>query len=85
MVEDESPESRARAATISVWIALAAAMIVGRIVWVLVVVGFAPFLGLQARTTVAALAAIGAGWVGMIIQLGLVPVVVRAIERARKA
>ncbi len=85
LVEDESPESRARAATLSVWIALVAAMIVGRVVWVLVVVWFAPFLGIKARTAVAAFAALGAGWVGMIIQLGLVPVIVRAIERVRKA
>jgi niacin transporter len=83
--EDETPESRARAATLSVWFALVPAMVVGRVVWVLVVVWFAPVIGIQARTVVAAFAAIGAGWVGMAIQLALVPAIVRAIERVRKA
>jgi hypothetical protein len=63
--------------------ALFCAMIAGRIVWMAVVVWFAPLIGLNARTAAAAIAAIGAGWIGMAIQLALIPPVVRAIERVR--
>jgi hypothetical protein len=64
-------------------LALLAAMIAGRVVWIVVVVWFAPVIGLTARTPAMALGAIGAGWIGMIIQLALIPPVVRAIERVR--
>jgi hypothetical protein len=68
----------------SVWLSLLGAMIAGRIVWIAVVVWLAPVIGLQARTVAMAVGAIGAGWIGMIIQLALIPAVVRAIERPGK-
>jgi hypothetical protein len=46
-------------------------------------VWLAPFLGIEARAVTAALAALGAGWLGAAIQLALVPAIVRAIERVR--
>ncbi len=66
-----------------VMISLVVAMIAGRIVWIAVVVWLAPFLGITARTVVMALGALGAGWIGMAIQIVLIPAIVRAIERAR--
>jgi len=66
-------------------LALAGAMVAGRLVWVIVVVWLAPVLGIEARALTAALAALGAGWVGMIIQLILIPSLVAAIERTRRA
>ena len=68
----------------SVWLALVCAMVAGRLVWIATVVWLAPVIGLQARTVSMALGAIGAGWVGMIIQLAIIPAIVRAIERARE-
>lgn len=68
----------------SVWLSLLGAMIAGRIVWIAVVVWLAPIIGLKARTIAMAAGAIGAGWIGMVIQLGLIPAVVTAIERPRK-
>jgi hypothetical protein len=65
----------------SIWLSLLAAMVAGRIVWIAVVVWLAPVIGLQARTIAMALGAIGAGWIGMVIQLALIPAIVRAIER----
>jgi hypothetical protein len=59
-------------------------MLAGRVVWVAVVVWLAPVIGLTARTIAMALGAIGAGWIGMVIQLALIPAIVRAIERTRK-
>ena len=67
----------------AVTLSLLFAMIVGRVVWIAVVVWLAPLIGLTARTVAMAIAAIGAGWVGMAIQLELIPAVVRAIERVR--
>jgi niacin transporter len=64
-------------------LALVGAMIAGRIVWIAVVVWLAPIIGLTARTLAMAIGALGAGWIGMIIQLALIPPIVRAIERAR--
>jgi hypothetical protein len=58
-------------------------MVVGRIVWLLVVVWLAPVIGINARTVAMAMGAIGAGWVGMGIQIALIPPIVRAIERVR--
>lgn len=66
-----------------VTLTLICAMVVGRVVWVAVVVWLAPIIGLNARTVAMAFAAIGAGWVGMAIQIALIPAVVRAIERLR--
>jgi hypothetical protein len=68
----------------AVTMALACAMIVGRFVWMAVVVWLAPLIGLTARPILKAIAAIGAGWIGMAIQLALIPAVVRAIERVRR-
>lgn len=68
----------------SVWLSLLGAMIAGRIVWIAVVVWLAPVIGLRARTVAMALGAIGAGWIGMVIQLALIPAIVRAIERPGK-
>ncbi len=68
----------------AVSMALVCAMLAGRIVWIAVVVWFAPVLGLTARPVAMALGALGAGWIGMIIQLALIPAIVRAIERTRK-
>jgi niacin transporter len=64
-------------------LALICAMLAGRVVWLAAVVWLAPVIGLAARTVVAAFAAIGAGWIGMAIQLALIPAIVRAIERMR--
>ena len=63
--------------------ALAGAMVAGRVVWLAVVVWMAPLLGISARTAAAALAALGAGWTGLVIQLAIIPAIVRAIERPR--
>ena len=68
----------------AVSLALVCAMLAGRVVWVAVVVWLAPVIGLTARTIAMALGAIGAGWIGMVIQLALIPAIVRAIERLRK-
>jgi niacin transporter len=62
---------------------LVVAMVAGRIVWLAVVVWLAPLIGISARTVAMAIAAIGAGWVGMAIQIALIPPIVRAIERVR--
>lgn len=67
----------------AVVLALVCAMITGRAVWMATVVWLAPLIGLTARTVAMAVAAIGAGWIGMAIQLVLIPAVVRAIERVR--
>lgn len=69
----------------SIYVPLLAAMAVGRGVWFCVVVWLAPVLGIQARSAALALGALGAGWIGMVIQLALVPPIVRAIERLRGA
>jgi hypothetical protein len=66
-------------------LALLGAMLAGRVVWIAVVVWLAPVIGIQARTPAMAFAAIGAGWIGMIIQLALIPPIVRAIERVRNS
>ncbi len=68
----------------AVSLALVCSMLAGRVVWVAVVVWLAPIIGLTARTIAMALGAIGAGWIGMAIQLALIPAIVRAIERTRK-
>jgi niacin transporter len=68
----------------AVSLALVCSMLAGRVVWVGVVVWLAPVIGLTARTIAMALGAIGAGWIGMVIQLALIPAIVRAIERTRK-
>ncbi len=68
----------------AVSLALVCSMLAGRVIWVAAVVWLAPVIGLTARTIAMALGAIGAGWVGMAIQLALVPPIVRAIERTRK-
>lgn len=64
-------------------ISLIVAMIAGRIVWLGVVVWLAPVIGISARTVAVAIGAIGAGWIGMAIQIALIPPIVRAIERVR--
>jgi len=69
----------------SVYLPLVGAMIVGRAVWFAVVVWLAPVIGIQARSIALALGALGAGWIGMVIQLALIPPIVRAIERLRHA
>ena len=68
----------------AVSMALVCSMLAGRVVWVGAVVWLAPVIGLTARTIAMALGAIGAGWIGMAIQLALIPAIVRAIERTRK-
>ena len=68
----------------AVSLALVCSMLAGRVVWVAAVVWLAPIIGLTARTIAMALGAIGAGWIGMAIQLALIPAIVRAIERTRK-
>jgi hypothetical protein len=80
----EAAPAVSRAPWAAVTLALLGAMIAGRIVWVATVVWLAPVIGLTARTIAMAAGAIGAGWIGMIIQLALIPAVVRAIERVRK-
>ncbi len=64
-------------------LALIAAMVIGRAVWLLVVVWLAPLLGINARTVALALGALGAGWIGMAIHIAGLPTLVRAIERTR--
>jgi hypothetical protein len=64
-------------------VSLLLAMIAGRIVWLAVVVWLAPVIGISARTVAMAMGAIGAGWIGMVIQIALIPPIVRAIERVR--
>jgi len=71
----------ARHRTATLLVTLALAMVAGRLVWMAVAVALAPVVGIQARPLAAALAAIGAGWPGMAIQLALIPAIVRAIER----
>jgi hypothetical protein len=78
-----APAATARRSTAGTVLALVAAMVAGRIAWLLTVVWLAPFLGIEARAVTAALAALGAGWLGAAIQLALVPAIVRAIERVR--
>ena len=68
----------------AVSLALVGAMLAGRVVWIAAVIWFAPVVGLTARPIAMALGALGAGWIGMIIQLALIPAIVRAIERTRK-
>ena len=85
----EQPRPRGRlgriasSGTVAVIAALAGAMLAGRVVWFAVVVWMAPVLGISARTVAVALAAIGAGWIGLMIQFALIPAIVRAIERPR--
>jgi len=64
-------------------VTLLVAMIAGRAVWIAVVVWLAPLVGIPGRTTALALAALNAGWLGVAIQLALIPAIVRAIERPR--
>jgi niacin transporter len=68
----------------AVTLSLVCSMVAGRVVWVAAVVWLAPVIGLTARTIAMAAGAIGAGWIGMVIQLALIPAIVRAIERVRK-
>ena len=84
LVEVAPAPGASRAPWAAVTLALLGAMIAGRVVWVATVVWLAPVIGLTARTIAMAAGAIGAGWIGMIIQLALIPAVVRAIERVRK-
>jgi len=84
LVEVAPAPAASRAPWAAVTLALLGAMIAGRVVWVATVVWLAPVIGLTARTIAMAAGAIGAGWIGMIIQLALIPAVVRAIERVRK-
>ena len=68
----------------AVVLALLGGMVAGRLVWMAVIVWLAPLLiPTIARTATMAAAAIAAGWVGMAIQLVLIPAIVRAIERVR--
>lgn len=76
-------EAMARSRLAPITLALICAMVAGRVVWIAAVVWLAPLIGLTARTVVAAFGAIGAGWIGMVIQLALIPPIVRAIERMR--
>jgi hypothetical protein len=62
---------------------LIVAMVAGRIVWLAVVVWLAPVIGIDARTVAVAAGALGAGWIGMVVQIALIPPIVRAIERVR--
>jgi len=84
LVEAAPAPAASRAPWTAVTLALLGAMIAGRVVWVATVVWLAPVIGLTARTIAMAAGAIGAGWIGMIIQLALIPAVVRAIERVRR-
>jgi hypothetical protein len=77
-----APTSRSYLALI---LSLLVAMLAGRAAWVAVVLWLAPVVGIQARTATAAFAALGAGWIGMALQLAIVPAVVRAVERPRVA
>jgi hypothetical protein len=74
-----------RRSAAAVLVSLALAMLAGRLVWTAVVVALAPVVGIQARPIAAAVAAIGAGWPGMAIQLALIPAIVRAIERPSRS
>lgn len=76
----QAPRRRSAAAVVG---ALLIAMLAGRAVWIAVVIWLAPLVGIGGRTVAAALAALGAGWIGMAVQLALIPAIVRAIERPR--
>ena len=85
-----SPASRARARGVlrpylALILSLLVAMLAGRAVWVAVVIWLAPVIGITARPAAAAFAAIGAGWIGMALQLAIIPAIVRAVERPRAA
>jgi len=75
-----TPTPRAYAALV---LSLLVAMLVGRAVWMVVVVWLAPAIGIEARGAAVALAALGAGWIGMALQLAVIPPIVRAVERQR--
>jgi len=62
---------------------LIVAMIAGRIVWLAVVVWLAPVIGIRGRSVALALGAIGAGWIGIALQLVLIPAIVRVLEVGR--
>ena len=64
-------------------VTLIAAMLAGRIVWLAVVVWLAPVIGISGRSVALALGAIGAGWIGVAIQLALIPAIVRVLEAGR--
>lgn len=87
-VESEAPTTRGTGRfgspyRASVWVPLLAAMGAGRVVWVIVVVWAAPLIGITARPLAMGLAALGAGWIGIVVQLILIPPIVRAIEGFR--
>ncbi|MFH1865085.1 MAG: ECF transporter S component [Candidatus Eisenbacteria bacterium] len=88
LTEVDGRSARVPGATAAPWaavsLALVCSMVAGRIVWIAAVVWLAPVIGLTARTIAMAAGAIGAGWIGMVIQLALIPAIVRAIERVRK-
>ncbi|MBN1459527.1 MAG: ECF transporter S component [Armatimonadetes bacterium] len=79
----EPAQSAFGSAFAAIPLALLCAMLAGRLVWIAVAVWLAPVIGLTARTPVMAFAAVGAGWIGMVIQIALIPPIVRAIERVR--
>ena len=84
----ETPGAAAGAVAASPWTpslvaTLVIAMIAGRVVWLAVVVWLAPVIGISARNVAMAIGAIGVGWVGMVIQIALIPPIVHAIERVR--
>jgi niacin transporter len=68
----------------ALWPVLLLTMVVGRLVWIAVVIWLAPLIGITSRSVAAAIAAIAAGWPGILVQLALIPPLVQAIERARR-
>lgn len=69
----------------ALWLVLLLTMVAGRLVWIAVVTWLAPLIGVTSRSIAVALAAVAAGWPGILVQLALVPPLVQAIERVRRA
>ncbi len=66
---------------LNLWLSLLGAMLGGRAVWVLIACLISPLLGIRARPLPLALAALGTGWPGMILQLVFIPPIVRRLRR----
>ena len=70
---------------LNLWLSLLGAMLGGRIVWTLMACLVAsPLLGIKARPLSVALAALAAGWPGMVIQIIFIPSLVEKLKGAKR-
>ncbi len=70
---------------LNLWVSLIGAMLGGRIIWVLMAcLVSSPLLGIRIRPLPIALAALVAGWPGMIIQIIFIPPLVEKLKGARR-